>query len=160
MQSHYFQIDYGAGNAITELDGAKVRDVDWDQVKSVAWFPKQNSDLQVALIVDREPGYRVFIRMEGMLTLRKSGKGNTLIPNQKKYAFYIGLYPDDGTEYAKEVEKATAKTVAHINWAGGFKVFMPPDGQITAVGNFDLDEEQIEVAGKVVQFLHFKTKAE
>lgn len=160
MQSHYFQIAYQDGKATTELDGAKINELDWDNVKSVAWFPKADADLQVALIVDREPGYRVFIRMEGMLTMRRAGKGNVLIPNQKAYAFYLGLYPDDGSEYSKEVEQATAKTVADVNWMGGFKVFMPPDGKIAVVGNFDLVEEQLEVAGKVVQFLHFKIKQE
>lgn len=160
LESHYYQVIYDleGKESATELEGIKFHELDWGRVKSFCWFPKPESKLQVALVVTKEPGYRIFARKEGMLSLKRAGKGNALIPTQKEYAYYLGLYADDGSEYARDVERGLAKTVAHVDWMGGFKVFMPPDGKTAVVGNFDVIEDRKEIGGKVVQFLEFHIK--
>jgi hypothetical protein len=154
LERHFWQAVYDDGTVISEIDGlVRFCDLDWDRVVRFGWIPRHDSAIQTAIIVERLPGYRVFARKEGALQLVRGG--DRLITRQKEYAYHLGLFVDDGSEYAREVERGLATTVKHIDWAGGFCVFLPPDGQLQACGDFAVREELIEEAGRSVQLLIF-----
>ncbi len=161
LESHYWQAIYDESGecAETELDGALFSEVEWPQVKTFAWIPRPESKLQVALLVRREPGYRIFARKEGMCAMQVApGKAGVLKLTQKSYAYYLGLFADDGSDYAKDVERGVALTVAKVDWMGGFKVFLPPDGKLQVFGAFEIVEETREVGDQNIQFLQFNIK--
>ena len=155
LESHLWQATYDDGSTVCELDGVRFCDLDWDRVVIFGWVPKPNAAIQTAICVEKVPGYRVFARKEGALRFGPGPDGK-LIACQQAYSYYIGLYGDDGSEYAREVERGTAPTVAHIDWMGGFRVFLPPDGQLQAIGDFSVREEVYSTEdGRNVQFLFF-----
>jgi hypothetical protein len=158
LESHFWQAVYDDGTVINELDGlVRFCDLDWDRVKIFGWVPKPDADIQTAICVERMSGYRVFARKEGALRFGPGPEGK-LVACQQAYSYYIGLYGDDGSEHARDVERGVAPTVAHIDWMGGFRVFLPPDGQLQAIGNFDVQEELHRIDDREVQFLFFSAK--
>lgn len=153
LESHLWQATYDDGSTVCELDGVRFCDLEWDRVRILGWVPRPDAAIQTAIAVERPPGYRIFARKEGALSM--SAQGGRLVPRQREYAYHIGLFVDDGSEYAREVERALAPTAGHIDWMGGFRVFLPPTGELQAIGDFVVREELIEEPGRSVQLLVF-----
>lgn len=157
LESHFWQAVYDDGTVINETDGlVRFCDLEWGRVRVFGWVPRPDAAIQTAIAVERPRGYRIFARKEG--TLSMAAQGGRLVLCQKEYAYHIGLFADDGSEYAKDVERGLATTVKYIDWTGGFRVFLPPTGELQAIGDFVVREKLIEGSDRSVQLLIFSLK--
>ena len=102
-QSHYFQAiyDHEGHEAATELD-TPFNQIDFERLKSFCLYPLVGSPLQVALVINYTPGFRLIYRKEGVLNLGTDpNRPGRLVPQQGAYTYILGLVEDDGSEALK-----------------------------------------------------------
>jgi len=162
FESHYWQAiyDFEGKDAVTQMDTA-LNEVDFNRIKSFALFPIAKQPLQTALVLDYMLGYKLIFRREGSLNMVPSqDKPGMLVVQQKAYTYILGLVEDDGSDELEKIEKGEIGSLKKVDFRGGFRIIMTPDGRLNAVGAYDVHEAVEEVAGQKVQFLHFAIKLE
>jgi hypothetical protein len=162
FQSHYFQAIYDleGKDAQTEMD-IKFNEIDFDRLKTFAIFPRAGCPLLVALLVDCEPGFRLIYRKEGVMHMGPDPMNpGRLVPSQGAYTYILGLVEDDGTEELKLTEKGEICSLKAVDFAGGFRIILPPDGRLQVVGAYEVSQSEEEIGGSKVQFIQFSHKSE
>jgi hypothetical protein len=162
FQTHYYQAiyDHEGQDAKTEVE-IRFNEIEFERLKSFCLYPLRGAPFQVALVVDYTPGFRLIYRKEGILSMVPDpAKPGRLVPQQRAYTYIIGLVEDDGSEDLKRVEKGEICSLKGINFGGGFRVVMTPDGKLQAIGSYDIHEDNQEIAGSPVQFIYFAVKTE
>lgn len=162
FQSHYYQAIYDleGKDAQTEMD-TKFNEIDFDRLKTFALFPRAGCPLQVAILVDYEPGYRLIYRKEGIMNMCPDPENpGRLVPQQGAYTYILGLVEDDGSEELKLTEKGEICSLKAVDFAGGFRIIFPPDGRLQVVGAYDVSQSEEDLGGTKVQFIQFSHKLE
>ena len=159
-QSHYFQAiyDHEGHEAATELD-TPFNQIDFERLKSFCLYPLVGSPLQTAIVIDYTPGFRLIYRKEGVLNLGTDpNRPGRLVPQQGAYTYILGLVEDDGSDSLRLIEKGEICSLKAVDFRGGFRIILTPDGKLNAVGSYEVEQEEREVAGVMVQFIHFHIK--
>jgi hypothetical protein len=161
FESMYWQAiyDFEGKEAQTQLNPeTPFNTIDFDKLKSFCLYPLIGSPIQTALVVDYMPGYRLIFRREGQLNMVPNpNKPGVLVPAQVGYTYILGLVEDDGSDNLKLIERGMASPRL-VDWRGGFRVILTPDGKLNAIGSYTIDQEERDIAGVTVQFIHFQIK--
>ena len=81
-----------------------------------------------------------------------------LVPAQQAYSYILGLVVDNGSEELKLTEKGEICTLQGVDFSGGFQIVLPPDGQLQAVGAYEINQFEKDIDGRKIQFIEFSIK--
>jgi hypothetical protein len=159
FQSHFYQAIYdleGLDND-TEMD-TKFNEIDFDALKVFCIFPRMGSPILTAILINYAPGHRLIYRRENYLSMvaqPNQDNGVTLVPAQQACSYILGLIEDDGSEEIKLIEKAEIGSLQSVDWSGGFRVVLPADGKLEAVGAYGVNQFEKDIDGRKIQFIEF-----
>ena len=160
FQSHFYQAIYdldGLDND-TEMD-TKFNEIDFEALKVFCIFPRIGSPLPVAVLINYAPGYRLIYRKEGRMSMTPDpANGMRLVPAQQAYSYILGLVVDNGSEELKLTEKGEICSLQAVDFSGGFQIALPPDGQLQAVGAYEVNQFEKDIDGRKIQFIEFTIK--
>lgn len=151
----YWRAIYKDGVVINETDNlVKFNELKWDDVHLFGWVPDSRDfatfeDTLPAVYICRLNGFRVFARRQGFASASCSHPHEVY---SQIYGHHLGIFKDDGSNYAIDVERGMASTVENVRWDDGVHVIIFPDGSMYAMGEYLIKNENIEGIPSLVFF--------